>query len=140
MFSNVQLFFFSFFKMNEQLLNLLDAVQRLHSFCYSLLFAFKMNSKCSRISHLEHLKIQNTEKLLGGRGSAPDPTGELTTLAQLVGRCSPLPSQEPHPLRPFGPQAAVLRALPSPFPIILPTSRYPPTPLSLISDKQSDCN
>jgi len=58
--------------MNEQLLNLLDAVQCLHSFCYSLLFAFEMNSKCSRRSHLEHLKSK-IQKTIGRPGLRPGP-------------------------------------------------------------------
>jgi len=83
----------------------------------SLLFTFKMGTgKCSRKSHLEHLKYTKTIRRTT--------MGELTALLQ-----SPDPladgegafcslSKNPTPLRTFGHQAATLRALATPFPLI----------------------
>ena len=107
---------------------------------YGLLFPFKMNSKCSRRSHLEHPKYSKTIMRSGLRYGPH--RGSLQR--------SPKPSSwwglGSLPLLKNPTLASALRGsgcgpsgLANPFLNYLPTSRYPPTPMvfNLISFRQS---
>jgi len=68
-----------------------------------------------RIAEISCLEISNTEQSFSGRGSAPDPFGELTALSQtplLVGGRLAAPSpRTPPSVEPFGPQSSSLYSL-----------------------------